>query len=368
MLANLQGISHGDIYPHGWYVVVDEEGMDKTILVYDNQLEGYETIAEYANEIISSAVTPDAATCLRKYFDIEEQLPLVDELQIVIDMLKENGVMPNYYTFEQRDEVDVRKVAETLRQKDMRLSEMNQWLQKFYEEKPILKELYREFSFFSQSVFNELNRPKPPKKPPVIITVDEREGYEIIPDLFDLSALRDEVIGERDATLNPAIKPDIRWTNHPLRSYFGQARRFPDGRQDIQINSILSSRVTPREIIKYQIYHELLHSNGYWNHNEEFRTQEWAYPNSAEHDAYLDQLGLHFKIEDKFRRKRIEKGSVAPNPPSVTPTSNTVEDDSETALDILQEVQGGVSVSSGPNATEEKEASDILERFGYSPD
>ncbi len=73
-----------------------------------------------------------------------------------------------------------------------------------------------------------------------------------------------------------------------------------DGGQEyeIHVNKLLSSPKIDREVIKYLIFHELLHQNGYWDHDNEFRKREWQYPNSAELDGMLDSLFLEFNMEE----------------------------------------------------------------------
>jgi len=60
----------------------------------------------------------------------------------------------------------------------------------------------------------------------------------------------------------------------------------------------MSSPQVPRETLKFLIYHELLHANGYWYHDVLFRGAEWLYPNTDEHDNFLDSLKHRFKIID----------------------------------------------------------------------
>jgi ribosomal protein L40E len=63
----------------------------------------------------------------------------------------------------------------------------------------------------------------------------------------------------------------------------------------------LSSPKVDREIIKYLIFHELLHENGYWAHDDEFRKREWQYPNSAELDGMLDSLHLEYNMDNFWK-------------------------------------------------------------------
>ena len=70
---------------------------------------------------------------------------------------------------------------------------------------------------------------------------------------------------------------------------------------EIHINKILSSPQIDRELIKYLIFHELLHQNGYWDHNIDFRLREWQFPNSEEHDGVLERLAMEYNMEEYYK-------------------------------------------------------------------
>ncbi|MDR1978832.1 MAG: DEAD/DEAH box helicase family protein [Synergistaceae bacterium] len=312
MKSNMLGLSHTEVYPHGWYAVTDEDGEDKNVLVFDSQRNGYQNIADNAQEIMDKEFS--AQDCQEEYFDTETP-PNIDDVRLVVNALKENGTMPDYYTFEQRDAIDARKIAAKIIEEDMRPSESDRHLEQVYQENPVSQQIYRTYSMFVDNVYDAIKTLKGggevrPKQE--IISRDERGDYEIIPDYFDLPKLMDEVIKE-NAILSPAIVPIIRWTKKPLRLYFGLCRSFPDGRCDILINQLLSSSQTPVEVLKYLIYHELLHANGFWRHDDKFRSEEWKYPNSAEHDGYLDSLALNFNIEDKYGRSNSQAARTTNN-------------------------------------------------------
>lgn len=88
----------------------------------------------------------------------------------------------------------------------------------------------------------------------------------------------------------------VSWSKNVVRNWFGFCEQF-GSKYIITINRLLSSPVVDKEVIKYLIFHELLHANGYWNHDEEFRKREWQYPNSAELDSFLDSLNLEYELD-----------------------------------------------------------------------
>lgn len=69
--------------------------------------------------------------------------------------------------------------------------------------------------------------------------------------------------------------PSISWTDKPYKTYYG-IHYYPD--HFIKINSILNSKDVPKEVVKFVIYHEMLHRD-YYKHNKDFREQEHLYPN-----------------------------------------------------------------------------------------
>ena len=93
----------------------------------------------------------------------------------------------------------------------------------------------------------------------------------------------------------------VAWSNDIVRDWFGLCVKYPDGTYQIRINKVLSSPSIDKEIIKYLLFHELLHQNGYWDHDDEFRSREWQYPDSAELDSDLDSLRLKYNLEEKFK-------------------------------------------------------------------
>lgn len=294
MKMNITGISHNEIFPQGWYTVVNNEGEDVKVLVYDNQAVGYGLISKNADELLKNK--PPAQAVIKDYFDIEENLPRTDEVQLLLDMLYEIGEMPLFYTFKQRDEVDSKRIAKKLVELDLKLSEQEYKLKELYDSTPIIRELYKNFYVFKHSVNDAIVKITDGEPiEPQIVSIDERGEFNIVEDYFNLKELYNEVV---DKWFSNGIKPEIRWSNRPLRSRFGLCTKHDDGSFVIAINKLLCSPDVAPEVIKYLIYHELLHANGYWNHNEAFRTEEWKYPNSDDLDGFLDELFLRYKIDE----------------------------------------------------------------------
>ncbi len=141
--------------------------------------------------------------------------------------------------------------------------------------------------------------------------IDDREDYKVVEGYYDIDELYSEVIEEYPKLRNLNLN-GISWSKKIYKSWFGICYKFPDDSHSIFINPLLSSPNISREAVKYIIYHELLHAYGLWDHDEEFRDEEWKYPNSANLDGELDELGLNFGIDFKslkgFRLENITLG------------------------------------------------------------
>lgn len=286
--AVLQGESRKSAFPCGWYAILDAEGGDRKVMVFDNQLPGYEAIAQNAAAIAAENLNADE--CRAKYFDISEDLPDVDDLQLVLNALAENGEMPEYYTFDMRDKVDARAISASFRRMDRSSSQMEYRLEKTFERTPMLKELYGDYDAFKRCILMELDKPQTSGEA-AVLTVGELE-HKILPGHYDLNALLSETVAE-SRVLDPHLRPPIRWTHRPMKSYFGRCRWFDAKQCDILINCLLSSPQVPKDVVEYVIFRQLLLANG-------IKEGEWSYPAADQHDAFLTNLGTRFKMEDEI--------------------------------------------------------------------
>jgi len=146
MQVNATGIIHADVYPNGWYNVLNEDGKDEKLLVYDHQLDGYKAIKEDARKL--GGANESCEYILQNYFDTEGPLPSIEEIRPLIDMLYENKEMPEYFTFVERDEVDVNIIAQKMIDDDLRSSEEDKLLSDLFSSKRIIKEIYKTLSKF----------------------------------------------------------------------------------------------------------------------------------------------------------------------------------------------------------------------------
>lgn len=298
MEVNSTGLRHIEVFPNGWYNVLKDNGEDEKLLVYDHQIQGYKEISKDVKKLYDK--NKSSEYILLNYFDTEGPLPSPMEIKPLIEMINENGQMPEYFTFVERDEVDTKIIAHKMIDDDLRSSEEDKLLSDLFKSKPIVKEIYKTLENFIKSVGEARNKIKSGDdnvdKCSVIESIDERAEFNIVEGTYDLEELLKEVVTEFEI-FDHAILPLIRWSKKPLRSRFGICIRSGDDKYSIGINKLLCSPEVPVEVVKYLIYHEMLHANGYWNHDEKFRDNEWKYPRSEECDGFLDEMMERFKLD-----------------------------------------------------------------------
>ncbi len=71
------------------------------------------------------------------------------------------------------------------------------------------------------------------------------------------------------------------------------------------INSLLDSPDVPAGVIKFLIYHEQLHAQGYKMHDLEFRRAERRYPDYQEWNHFLDTLTERYKTPWSVLRDQV---------------------------------------------------------------
>lgn len=281
------------IFPVGWYTISDINAENHRLLVFDSQEQIYQNISSNISLIVDSI---SAQQLLEIYFENASVKPDVYELNMFLDYINDTGEMPEYYSFEERDRFDPSSIAKIMLNYSTERSKQELWLEELYKNNSILEDIYRYFFAFKKTVFDTLKEKTDTK----LIAEDDRQEYNIIPDYFNLNDLLKEVL-EMYPKLTTNGLVMVAWSNDIVRDWFGLCVKYPDGTYQIRINKVLSSPSIDKEIIKYLLFHELLHQNGYWDHDDEFRSREWQYPDSAELDSDLDSLRLKYNLEEKFK-------------------------------------------------------------------
>ncbi|MDU5262554.1 MAG: helicase-related protein, partial [Clostridium celatum] len=294
MKANVISKEFEEILPIGWYSVLNENGEDSNILVYEDNLCGFKDIEKYKERFIKGKVNPKAVISI--CFNRNGNKPRENEVKLILDKLYEDGEMPIYYTFEERKLLDPKIIAEKMNKLHLKEEEKEEWLKEVFESNSLLRKLYKLFYVFKKAVFSAGQLIKDAK----IKTEDEREEYNIVEGIYDLEELLGEVLKE-NTFLNKDNLLSIEWSETVISSWFALCRIWPIDDNDnvyrIYINKLMSSPQVDREVIKYLIYHELLHKNGYLNHDDKFRDLEWKYPNSEELDGFMDEMAIRYKLD-----------------------------------------------------------------------
>lgn len=309
MIANVTSKSNSPIIPHGWYSVIDDEGEDYRIIVFDNQLESYKNIESNIDEINNNTKAIDL---IKKYFIIQESLPNQDNIEKLIKYINENKEMPDYFEFESLKVANSIDIAKYLIDAHLDVIEIEEYLENLFNSNPIFEDIYDTADNFTTIIWNQIRYIRKPKTPITVEYIDEKENYNIEKDYFDLQRLLKEVIDEvkEKNWFKPNENVEIMYTDKPVKSWFGLCTRYEDGNYIIRINNLLSSPMVNQNLIKYLIYHELLHASGFWEHDKEFRKKEWLYENSDVYDNFLDRLMIDYDIEAALKSIKQDEREI----------------------------------------------------------
>lgn len=340
MRVSLSVENETPVYPCGWYSVIDNNGEERKLLVFDCQLGAYKDIERNIG-LINGKIS--AEKLLNYYFDKCDKKPEIEELDFFLQYIEEMDSMPPYFTFEMREAVEPKMIADKVNALFDKDEDKEQWLKELFEKSSVLQQIYHYFYAFKKTVYDAMKV----KTDATIQTVDTREEYDIIENYYDLNELLNEVL-----EMYPLLRSDglvkLAWSNDIVKSWFAKCERFDDEEgleYEIHVNKLLSSPKIDREVIKYLLFHELLHQNGYWDHDDEFRKREWQYPNSAELDGILDTLLFTYNMDENLKNAvydenhlRVEKPSLKTEPEIKT----DIATDSTTANNAQQGQPKGV--------------------------
>lgn len=285
------------VLPIGWYDIIDEDGSDERVLVFENQLSGYENFKHDFAEYIDSEA--DGKFILAKYFRSFGMLPTEIELNDMLRSIKQDREFPEFRTFKERDEIEPLSIAMKIQNEDLRYREIEDCISNTFEaHKDIITSLYGDKAYYKTRIYDCLMFPN--GIIPILTNVEEIDkqtfNLSITPMSETLYDLLTEVIKEMsDNFPDDFERPDIYWTEFPVATYYGI---YYHDRNLIYINSLLNSVSVPREVVKFVIYHECLHQE-IAGHSKEFRTKEHLYPNFQEHQYFLDYTlkDIQFDIE-----------------------------------------------------------------------
>ena len=232
-------------------------------------------------------VTPEQM--IRKYFGGFCTKPSHMEIALLMDNVRTLEIQPQIHALENRKSIDPCYVVKRAEQEEMDLFKLGEEL---YEENDIVKDLYPS----KEKYIMELCRTKLYKDKGVVLGMKVEEVPEtLIPfdrtPYYDLDKLVQEVEDMMFGGSYEGIS-SVEWTDAAYRTYYGIHYGLD---HYIKINSVLNSKDVPKEVVKFVIYHELLHRDN-MSHDNAFRAEEQKYPNYAECEHFLYDNMHHFDI------------------------------------------------------------------------
>lgn len=281
-------ISESQTLPHGWFSL-DNDEQPYTLLVFKNQLSGYTELFRNKREIIENT-NITAQQIINKYFPGMIEKPNVHNIEELLSYLRTYEQTPHLFHLKQRKEVEPMCVADEIRTNKKDIFTVCE--EKFETHSEMIVELYGSIEEYRKRIFDILNYNESDISLPVEMSI------EFIPFTMDkpynLQELYEEVKVEMKEQLGECIYDTgrVEWTDKPYTKYYGI---FYGNTGDIQINCILNSSKVPREVIKYLLYHEMLHRK-YFYHDKTFRYLEHKYPNYTTYEKFLDSDFINYSL------------------------------------------------------------------------
>lgn len=295
--AIMKGISYkgvgvlkrDSVLPIGWYDIIDEGGNDEQILVFENQMCGYENLkADLEKDFQTVEISMNNSDIGEKYFDEFGLVPTEHELRDLVLDFKLDNKFPELQTFEARDKIDPYKLAQEFGSQDFGMKTVRNKIAEIYKEnRQLIDNLYGGQNYYERRIIDFMMYPDGVAPLGTIVEEVEKNFYKLDEEPFaeSLDKLLDEVIKENSDTLGKNfVRPAISWTEKNYKTYFGIY--YPE-KKSIKINRVLDSKTIPREVLKYLIYHECLHQL-ISKHGREFRRLEQLFPNFDDQENFLD--------------------------------------------------------------------------------
>jgi hypothetical protein len=278
--------------PVGWYDVIDEDGNDSKVLVFDNQLSGYEDFKrDYSDYISDEQVT--GRMIVTRYFRTFGMLPGEEELDDILLYIRQEKEFPELHTFTVRDQIEPYALSERIKKEDMTYTATMKCISDVFEQnRKMITDLYGGFEYYKKRVYDCMMYPKGIVPIGTQIEEIDKEVFQLSdkPLGADIEDLLTEVIEEyRENFKDDFERPEIHWTDRVVGSYFGI---FYHDYNLIYINSLLNSESIPREVVKFVIYHECLHQE-FFGHPKGFKDKEHQYK-----DFQIQEHFLHYDMRD----------------------------------------------------------------------
>lgn len=285
--------------PIGWYDVIDEDGNDSKVLVFENQLDGYKSFEdEFVIYLDDGEIT--GRKLITKYFKSFGMLPEENEMDNLLRYIKQEKEFPELERFDVRDQIEPFALSERIKKGNMTYLDTMKMLEETFEQnRQLVLNLYGSFEYYKKRVLDCMMFPKGVVPIGTQIEEIDKEVFHLSKEPLEdnIEELLTEVITENRSNFKEDFeRPEIYWTDRPVSSYYGM---FYHDYNLIYINSLLNSESVPREVVKFVIYHECLHQE-FVGHPKEFREKERKYVNFQEHEHFLDYILRDFDGEFNY--------------------------------------------------------------------
>lgn len=284
--------------PHGWYSLgyEDDQGRIESILVYDNARPAFERLENDIEWLVKNKAS--VKMVFDKYFgDIEDPLPNLRELEVLLNMAINDGKFPAYFKFDERSTADPKSFAVKIYDGDIKPKDQKQQLLNDYNDSSLIQQIFSDFNDFFNAVMKEYNNLLNPDEN-VVDRIKEREPIlKKLPKLsagpkYDLNNLYEKVAKEMfKGQLNrPAT---VSWSSRAFKGFWGYFRKSD---RKLIINCQLDSPDVPQNVVEFVLYHELLHADGLSAHNKDFKKEERKFDKWEDCEHFLDTIHENFAL------------------------------------------------------------------------
>ena len=275
--------------PVGWYDVIDEDGNDSKVLVFENQLSGFKCFEnEFTIYLNDEKIT--GKNLIVKYFKCFGMLPAEKEMDELLQFVKQEQEFPEFHSFEVRDQIEPFALSERIKKGNLTYMDSMKIIEDAFEQnKQLVLSLYGSFEYYKKRISDCLMFPRGIAPVGTQIEEVDKEVFHLSKEPLkeEIEELLTEVIKENRLNFKPDFeRPEIYWTDKAVGSYYGV---FYHDYNLIYINSLLNSESVPKEVVKFVIYHECLHQE-FFGHPKEFRDKERKYVDFQEQEHFLDYI------------------------------------------------------------------------------
>lgn len=316
-LPDLAGIPPFECWPIGWYSLDFESDLEnelpisRTIIVFSHQEQSWKELSKAISGKKPSA--KDREQLYKNWFyDLPNPGVSKSIVDIFIDSCYATGeyIQQEFYTLENREEASVDNLAIKISNTPLTEQMRQELIQEWYEKYSLLSDIYSSLENFSKAVGYAIHRIAYPSdynftistgeqyivEEKLKVKIPETDNNKLISVFNDLKANKELFPNGFD------YNPTLEWTHRVMKSYFGIAYLDGDNLK-IKINRLLNSTDIEQneELIKFIMYHEMLHFSVSKHHNADFKQQEHKYPDIVNLNSILDRVGIKFDIDSKYK-------------------------------------------------------------------